>query len=211
MDIFKKQKVQLLDKILRSVTLLCIILLCSVSHPVLAGRIGGVKDADAEELQRSENEYADVIFMGKVNGNTEDKVFYITALNLKTNEQFGFKFYTYNHMITKGKLPLGNYEIIDGGINNDWTGEFAPKNIKFSIDNRSTAKKVAIEFGTGSGSSRSNDKIYQTKQDQKKVKTRSYKTDNSETYFTYIAISVLLAILMISIKIVWKVYKKFKD
>ena len=96
--------------------------MCFTLSPVsvLANKKVGMTGGDVDELRHDENEYADVIFKGQVKGETDKQFFYITAVNQKTSERFSFNFSKRNKYVAKGKLPIGDYEIEEGGADNDW-------------------------------------------------------------------------------------------
>lgn len=171
---------------------------------VYAGRKGEIQNPDRENIQYDQDKYADVIFTARHNTNLKDHILYITVLNIDTDEQYGFKFTKYNNYVVKDTLPLGNYQVVDGGVPNDWTGEFSPQNINFKINNRSTAKKITIDFGNDS--KLKSDKIYQTQ--QKKLKSyhglKQHK-DNSSLLLGIIFISILFICIFFT-----KLYRKFR-
>lgn len=166
---------------------ICMCCFCMMGLPinVMASKKVGTQ-TDVDELRHETDDYADVIFKGKINGESDQKYFYITAVNLKTAESFSFQFSTRNKLVAKGKLPMGDYQIQEGGVANDWTGEYAPDNVKFSVNDRSVAKVVNVTFGATRNASESREdreKIYQTQQGttQKEVTQNSSQTNKSNT------------------------------
>lgn len=197
--------------------------MCFALSPVSvsANKKVGMTGGDVDELRHDENEYADVIFKGQVKGETDKQFFYITAVNQKTSERFSFNFSKRNKYVAKGKLPIGDYEIEEGGADNDWTGNFSPENIKFSITDRSTAKVVDVVFGAlkdDSESKEDREKIYQVQQDVKKEKkqqnhkkssvvNKTDKTSERNFWITF-AIGFILAIGILTFVI--RFIKKFR-
>ena len=195
---------QLIKKLVMIMLCMCFILSpVSVSANKKVGMTGG----DVDELRHDENEYADVIFKGQVKGETDKQFFYITAVNQKTSERFSFNFSKRNKYVAKGKLPIGDYEIEEGGADNDWTGNFSPENIKFSVTDRSAAKVVDVVFGAlkdDSESKEDREKIYQVQQDVKKEKKQQNnkksntvnKTDKTSerNFWIIFAVGFILAI-----------------
>ena len=209
---------QLIKKFAMVVFCMCFTLSpVSVSANKKVGMTGG----DVDELRHDENEYADVIFKGQVKGETDKQFFYITAVNQKTSERFSFNFSKRNKYVAKGKLPIGDYEIEEGGADNDWTGNFSPENIKFSITDRSAAKVVDVVFGAlkdDSESKEDREKIYQVQQDVKKEKkqqnhkkssvvNKTDKTSERNFWITFV-IGFILAIGILTFVI--RFIKKFR-
>lgn len=150
---------------------------------VFALKKGGIESNDIDELEHDENEYANVIFKGKINGKTKEQLFYLTVVNQKTGELFSFNFSTKRKMVTKGKLPMGEYAIEEGGVYNDWTGTYVPEKIKFSINDRSAAKIINVTFGASKEESETKEdreKIYQVKQKSKKEIKQQAKNNSEE-------------------------------
>lgn len=197
-----------------AMVMLCV---CFILTPVnvLAGKKMGEINNDVDELEHDENDYANVIFKGKIEGKTDKSFFYITAVNVKTSERYSFNFYKKNKMNVKGKLPLGEYEIQEGGADNDWTGDFSPENIKFTVNDRSVAKVINVTFGSveNNEESTNDEKIYQVKQktNKKQQKTGAINKTNKTSERNFWIVFVIGFILAIGIlTFVTRFIKKFR-
>lgn len=211
-----------MKQILKRITLFIFCFSLAISPVnVMAIKQGGNENGDIDELEHNENDYGDVTFKGKVEGKNDKKYFYITVINKNTGERFSFNFSKKNKMIVKGKLPLGDYEIQEGGVSNDWTGLYSPENVKFSINDRSAAKIVQVTFGSPENSTESKkerEKIYQVQQKHTKTKAAQSnknsqvvkKTDQSSerNFFIAFAIGFLLSIGILTF--ITRFIKKFR-
>ena len=118
-------------------------------------------------------------------------------------------------MTVKGKLPLGEYEIQEGGADNDWTGDFSPENIKFTVNDRSVAKVINVTFGSveNNEESTNDEKIYQVKQktNKKQQKTGAINKTNKTSERNFWIVFVIGFILAIGIlTFVTRFIKKFR-
>lgn len=191
--------------------ILCFLCFGVSSNQVFAGRAGGMTNSDREELERKDDEYADIILKGKVQGDTKQQIFFLTVMNKETNEQFSYKFAAYNQMIVKGKIPLGSYEIVDGGIENDWTGEYSPQEREFQVDSRSAAKEVIIHFGTyedDTVSKEKKEKVFQEQQKETSVKKTTETLQEHSSGHGVIAFLMIVLLFVICMSVF--IYKKFR-
>lgn len=71
---------------------------------------------------------------------------YLVIQCTDTGQRYQFDLYEANNYQREIMLPAGNYEITDGGISNDYTGEYPVSHAAFCIKNKTS---TVIEFQIG--------------------------------------------------------------
>jgi hypothetical protein len=156
---------------------------------------------DDDEISYNENEMGEVIFEGTLAKETEASAFYVELYNETVNDFFCVYLETYNHLVSKEKLPFGKYEVSGGGLRNGKSGFDVSGDMKFEVSDNSKSVKVKVVFG--------DDNVKKEKSEftENKKKTNSHSDVIVKTpYYVYvvcIAVGIIiLAVIVFIIKFI---------
>lgn len=141
---------------LMRIQMLAIMLFVVTMIPVLRA---SAEEGDAPECENSVtitgvkpddigNEFGYVTFAATVNEDIENakESCYLEIMNTDTGIFYNFDLYPANHYQRELQLPVGEYEIMNGGIANDFISKYPVEYVSFGVKNQ-TATVVAFSVG----------------------------------------------------------------